>query len=120
MVLAKLAPFSILTGVSMDYLTAADQRSGSFKEFWKSGSSTSSFRTLDSFWPEKPWYWDIFLDELEIFHHMIYASAYTSAPRSGSICNAQPNDRSWLRQKYPKYWDDMDAVWERIGGRWEP
>jgi len=46
---AKLAPFLILTGVSMDYLTAADQRSGSFKEFMESGSSTSSFRTLDEF-----------------------------------------------------------------------
>jgi hypothetical protein len=30
-----------------------------------------------------------------------------------------PTDRKWLRQKYPKYWDDMDAVWERIGERWK-
>jgi toluene monooxygenase system protein A len=30
-----------------------------------------------------------------------------------------PGDRKWLGQKYPKYWDDMDAVWARIGERWK-
>jgi toluene monooxygenase system protein A len=29
-----------------------------------------------------------------------------------------PAERKWLRQKYPKYWDDMDAVWEQISERW--
>jgi len=28
-----------------------------------------------------------------------------------------PSDRRWLRQKYPKYWNDMDSVWECIGER---
>jgi toluene monooxygenase system protein A len=30
-----------------------------------------------------------------------------------------PSDRKWLRKKYPKYWNDMEAVWERIGARWK-
>jgi toluene monooxygenase system protein A len=29
-----------------------------------------------------------------------------------------PTDRQWLRKKYPKYWDDMDAIWERVSERW--
>ena len=29
-----------------------------------------------------------------------------------------PAERKWLRQKYPKYWDEMDAVWEQISERW--
>ena len=30
-----------------------------------------------------------------------------------------PTDRQRLRQKYPRHWDDMDAVWKRIGERWK-
>jgi toluene monooxygenase system protein A len=29
-----------------------------------------------------------------------------------------PAERKWLREKYPKYWDDMDAVWEQVIERW--
>jgi len=112
--------FSIMTGVSMDYLTAADQRSGSFKEFMAEWIVDQFFRTLAEFGLKKPWYWDIFLDELEIYHHMIYASAYTYRSTLWfDFVMPSPSDRKWLRQKYPKYWDDMDAVWERIGERWK-
>jgi toluene monooxygenase system protein A len=78
------------------------------------------FRTLDEFGLKKPWYWDIFLDELEIYHHMIYASAYTyRATLWFDFVMPSPSDRKWLQQKYPKYWDDMDAVWGRVGERWK-
>ena len=50
------------------------------------------FRTLDEFGLKKPWYWDIFQDELEIYHHMIYASAYTYRATSVvRFCDAQPH-----------------------------
>ncbi len=112
--------FSIMTGVSMDYLTAADRRSNSFKEFMEEWIVDQFFRTLDEFGLKKPWYWDIFLDELEIYHHMIYASAYTYRSTLWfDFVMPSPSDRKWLGQKYPKYWDDMDAVWERIGDRWK-
>jgi hypothetical protein len=101
-------------------LTAADQRSGSFKEFMEEWIVDQFFRTLDEFGLKKPWYWDIFLDELEIYHHMIYASAYTyRATLWFDFVMPSPSDRKWLREKYPKYWDDMDAVWEQIGERWK-
>jgi toluene monooxygenase system protein A len=112
--------FSILTGISMDYLTAGDQRTGSFKEFMEEWIVDQFFRTLDEFGLKKPWYWDIFLDELEIYHHMIYASAYTyRATLWFDFVMPSPTDRKWLREKYPKHWDDMDAIWERIGERWK-
>jgi toluene monooxygenase system protein A len=75
--------FSIVTGVSMDYLTSAGQRSGCFKEFMEEWIVDQFFRTLDEFGLEKPWHWDIFLDELEIYHHMPVRTLIT--PRSGSI-----------------------------------
>jgi hypothetical protein len=51
---------------------------------------------------------------------MIYASAYTyRATLWFDLVMPSPADRKWLREKYPKHWDDMDAVWERIGERWK-
>ena len=34
-------------------------------------------RSLEELRPEKPWYWDTFLEALDNYHHMVYASAYT-------------------------------------------
>jgi toluene monooxygenase system protein A len=111
--------FSILTGVTMDYFTAPDQRPTSFKEFMEEWIVDQYLRTLDEFGLKKPWYWDIFLDELDIYHHMIYASAYTyRATLWFNFVMPSPTDRQWLRKKYPKYWDDMDAIWERVSERW--
>jgi len=111
--------FSILTGLSTDYLTALDQRPYSFKEFMEEWIIDQFLRTLDEFGLKKPWYWDIFEDELDIYHHMIYASAYTyRATLWFNFVLPSPAERKWLRQKYPKYWDDMDAVWEQVIERW--
>ena len=111
--------FSILTGLSIDYLTAPDQRPYSFKEFMEEWIIDQFLRTLDEFGLEKPWYWNLLLDELEIYHHMIYASAYSyRATLWFNFVVPGPTERKWLRQKYPKYWDDMDAVWEQISERW--
>jgi len=76
-------------------------------------------RTLDEFGLKKPWYWDTFLEELGIYHHMVYASAYTYRATLWFDCAVpSPAERKWLRQKYPKYWDSMDAVWEQVEERW--
>ena len=111
--------FSILTGFSTDYLTALDQRPYSFKEFMEEWIIDQFLRTLDEFGLKKPWYWNIVEDELDIYHHMIYASAYTyRATLWFDFVIPGPAERKWLRQKYPKYWDDMDAVWEQVSERW--
>jgi len=50
---------------------------------------------------------------------MIYASAYTyRATLWFDFVVPSPAERKWLRQKYPKYWDDMEAVWSRWLKRW--
>jgi len=49
---------------------------------------------------------------------MVYASAYIyRATIWFDFVMHSPSDRKWLRQEYPKYWDNMDAVRERIGER---
>ena len=111
--------FSILTGVTMDYMASVEHRQNSFKEFMEEWIVDQFLRTLDEFGLKKPWYWDIFLDELDIYHHMIYASAYTYRSTLWfDFVIPSPTDRKWLRQKYPKYWDDIEAVWERIEEHW--
>jgi len=52
--------FSILTGLSTDYLTALDQRPYSFKEFMEEWIIDQYLRTLDEFGLKKPWYWTFF------------------------------------------------------------
>lgn len=111
--------FSILTGFTMDYMAAIEGRQYSFKEFMEEWIIDQFLRTLSEFGLKKPWYWDILLEELEIYHHMVYAAAYTY--RSTLWANfiiPSPADRKWLRQKYPKYWDDIEAVWECIEEHW--
>jgi toluene monooxygenase system protein A len=111
--------FAILTGISMDYLAAGGQRQNSFQEFMEEWIVDQFLRTLDEFGLKKPWYWDILQDELQIYHHMIYASAYTyRATLWFDFVIPSPSDRKWLRRKYPKYWDDIEAVWERIEENW--
>src|SRR5262247_1586938 len=64
---------------------------------------------------KKPWYWDTFVDALDIYHHMVYVSAYTyRATVWFDFVVPSPAERRWLAAKYPKYWDALDAVWERI------
>jgi toluene monooxygenase system protein A len=30
-----------------------------------------------------------------------------------------PDERAWLRQKYPHSWGELDGIWERISARWQ-
>jgi len=112
--------FSFLTGVTMDYLTTGEQRSASFKEFMEEWIVDQFFRTLDEFGLKRPWYWDIFQEELEVYHHMMYASAYTYRSTLWfDLVLPGPDDRRWLGNKYPKHWNEIEAVWQRIDDRWK-
>jgi len=107
--------FSILTGLSTDYLTALDQRPYSFKEFMEEWIIDQYLRTLDDLALRNPGIGEIFQDELDIYHHMIYASAYTyRATLWFDFVVPSPAERKWLRQKYPKY----GTIWRPFGSRW--
>src|SRR5678816_1243084 len=79
-----------------------------------------SLKTLARLGLERPWYWDTFLESLENYHHMVYASAYTyRASVWFDFVVPGPQDREWLRSKYPGTWDMYDPVWQTISKRWE-
>jgi toluene monooxygenase system protein A len=112
--------FSILTGFSMDYLTPVDRRGQSFAELveeWVVDQYLGSLRELGL---EKPWYWDTFLQAIELYHHMVYVSAYTyRATAWFDFVVPGPEERAWLRGKYPRTWGSIEPVWERVTELWK-
>jgi toluene monooxygenase system protein A len=111
--------FAVVTGISMDYLTPLAARVSSFKEFMREWVIDQYLRALEEFGLAKPWYWDQFLDSLEVYHHMVYASAYTHrATVWFDMVVPGPAEREWLAAQYPKYWPALAAVWAQLDRRW--
>jgi toluene monooxygenase system protein A len=112
--------FAVVTGFSMDYLTPLAARTRSFKEFMHEWVLEQFVPALEQHGLRKPWYWQIFLDSLDYYHHMVYASAYTyRASVWFNFVVPGPEERAWLLQKYPDSWPDLDPVWTRITERWK-
>jgi toluene monooxygenase system protein A len=112
--------FAVLTGFCMDYLTPLDMRPYSFEEFMEEWILDQYLRHLDAFGLRKPWYWDIFLEALPVYHHMVYVSAYTyRATVWFNMVVPSPAERTWLRSKYPTSWDFLEPVWEQVIARWQ-
>jgi toluene monooxygenase system protein A len=111
--------FAVVTGFAMDYFTPLESRDRSFKEFMEEWVVDQYLRSLDEYGLKRPWYWDTFIQSLDYFHHMIYASAYTyRATVWFDFVVPGPRERAWLRDKYPASWPDMEPVWEQISRRW--
>ena len=111
--------FAVITGFAMDYLTPLKERGASFKEFMEEWIVDQFLHTLREYGLERPWYWDTFLTSLDHYHHRVYASAYTY--RSSvwfDLVVPGPDERAWLRAKYPASWPSLENVWESISERW--
>lgn len=112
--------FAIVTGFSMDYLTPLAERTQSFKEFMREWVIGQYLETLADYGMKRPWYWETFLESLDSYHHMVYASAYTyRATTWFNFVVPSPQERAWLRRKYPKHWQEFDRIWQRIDREWE-
>lgn len=112
--------FSILTGFAMDYFTPVHKRSRSFKAFMQEWVLDQFLRSLDEHGLERPWYWETFVESMETYHHMVYASAYTyRATTWFDFVVPGPEERAWLRREYPKYWDQIEPIWKNIDERWQ-
>ncbi|MCW5802578.1 MAG: YHS domain-containing protein [Deltaproteobacteria bacterium] len=111
--------FAVVTGFAMDYLTPLAHRRSSFKEFMQEWVLDQFARSLADVGLELPAYWPTFLESLDWYHHMVYASAYTyRATVWFDLAVPGPDERAWLRAKYPASWDAIDPVWERVAERW--
>jgi toluene monooxygenase system protein A len=112
--------FAVVTGFSMDYLTPLASRRASFKEFMHEWVLDQFARSLADVGLAKPWYWSTFESSIDVFHHMVYASAYTyRATVWFDLPMPGPDERAWLRDKYPTTWDHIDPVWQQLAARWK-
>ena len=111
--------FAVVTGFAMDYLTPLEHRTQSFKEFMNEWILDQFQRSLDELGLERPWYFNQFIEALDCYHHMVYASAYTyRATVWFDFALPGPEERAWLLAKYPATWSMFDPIWERISARW--
>ena len=112
--------FSIVTGICMDYMTPLEHRQTSFKEFMEEWVLNQYASSLEKYGLKKPWYWDLFMENLEVYHHMVYVSAYTyRATVWFDMHVPSPEERLWLQKKYPKFWSDIEPIWKNIIERWQ-
>ena len=111
--------FAIVTGFAMDYLTPLAHRRSSFKEFVEEWVTRQYLLTLRELGLERPWYWEHFLEALDYYHHMVYASAYTYRSTVWfDLVMPGPEERAWLSSKYPRSWPELDGVWDQVAERW--
>jgi len=111
--------FAVVTGFSMDYLTPVEHRTQSFKEFMNEWVVEQYLESLARYGLKRPWYWESFLEALDYYHHMIYASAYTyRATVWFDLAMPGPEEHAWLAAKYPRSWPEIAPIWRRIEERW--
>lgn len=108
--------FQTLTGPAMDYYTPLEQRKLSFKEFMLEWIVNHHERILEDYGLKKPWYWDAFMRSLETGHHSMHLGMWWYRPTLFWKPNAgvSPEEREWLREKYPTWEADFGPIWDQI------
>lgn len=110
--------FAVVTGLAMDYLTPVEERRQSFKEFVEEWVIQQFRRQLARQGLRLPWYWDEFVQSLDYYHHMVYASAYTHRASVWFDCVLPgPAERAWLLEKYPRSFPELEPVWLQVARR---
>ena len=108
--------FSPLSGICMDYYTPLEHREHSFKEFMQEWVSEQFIRRILDLGLSRPWYWDIFLEDLETFHHAQQIGVYLYRPTEWwhPVAGVDPAEREWLEEKYPGWNATFGTVWDVI------
>jgi toluene monooxygenase system protein A len=108
--------FAVLTGPAMDYYTPLDHRKQAYKEFMEEWIIGQFIRTLQDHGLKKPWYWDEFIEGLDIWHHSLHLGVWFWRqtvwwkPQAG----VSKAERKWLNAKYPKWEDIYGPLWDQI------
>jgi toluene monooxygenase system protein A len=108
--------FAVLTGHAMDYYTPLDHRKQSYKEFMGEWIVSQFIRTLQDYGLKKPWYWEEFIEGLDIWHHSLHLGVWFWRPTvwwkpQAGVSKAE---RKWLSAKYPKWEEIYGPIWDQI------
>ncbi|HSY25283.1 MAG TPA: toluene monooxygenase [Polyangiaceae bacterium] len=108
--------FAILSGPSMDYYTPLAHRRHSYKEFMQEWIMTQYMRMLKEYGLKKPWYWDEFIEGLDVWHHGLHLGVWFWRPTvwwkpQAGVSRAE---RIWLQSKYPAWEELYGPIWDVI------
>ncbi|MCE2510011.1 MAG: YHS domain-containing protein [Alphaproteobacteria bacterium] len=108
--------FLTLTGPAIDYFTPLEKREKSFKEFMEEWIIAQYRRQIDDMGIDEPWYWDIFLDELNYAHHGLHMGLWRYRPTLfwDPKAGVTPPEREWLEEKYPGWNDTFGKSWDVV------
>ena len=112
-----------LTGTSMEYLTPVGVRTKSFRQFMEEWIIDQFMKNLAEFGLERPWFWELFLEELDYAHHSLQLGLYAYRPTLWfDVAMPDAEERLWLTSAYPQWeetfgslWDDVDRSWKTKG-----
>jgi toluene monooxygenase system protein A len=112
--------FLALTGTAMEYLTPLPARTRSFKEFMNEWVIEQITKNLAEFDLDRPWFWDLFVQELDHAHHSFQLGLYTYRTTLWFDV-AMPNaaEREWLNDKHPHRGETYGPLWDQLEHRWE-
>lgn len=108
--------FALLTGASMDYYTPLPHRRLSFKEFMLEWIVKQFNDQLHDLGLERPWYWELFLQELDWLHHALHLGTWFKRRTVWWNPDAGVSfaEREWLEAKYPGWHDRFGTFWQTI------
>lgn len=108
--------FSVLTGPMMDYYTPLEHRKQSFKEFMQEWIVVQFERSLLDLGLDKPWYWDLFLAEIDEQHHGMHLGVWFWRPTVwwNPAAGVSTAERAWLEEKYPGWNATWGHCWDQI------
>ena len=112
--------FLALSGTAMEYLAPVSARTRWFKEFMTEWVTEQFMKNLAEFDLEKPWFWDLFIEELDYAHHSFQLGLYTYRTTLWfDVAMPDGAEREWLNAKYPRWEETYGALWDQLERRSE-
>jgi toluene monooxygenase system protein A len=112
--------FLALTGSSMDYLVPLAARRRSFKEFMNEWVIDQFTKNVAEFSLERPWFWDLLMEEVEYAHHSFHLGLYAYRTTLWfDIPMPDAEERRWLSEKYESWERTYAPIWDTLERRWQ-
>jgi toluene monooxygenase system protein A len=109
-----------LTGTAMEYLTPLRARTRSFKEFMEEWVVEQFTKNVAEFGLQRPWFWDLFIEELDAAHHSFQLGLYAYRTTLWFDVTAPDEaERKWLADKYPRWNETFRPLWDQLEARWD-
>jgi toluene monooxygenase system protein A len=112
--------FLALTGSSMDYLVPLSARGRSYKEFMQEWIIEQFTKNLAEFSLARPWFWDLFIEELDYAQHSFQLGLYAYRTTLWfDVAMPNEDERRWLSEKYPDWNKIYGPIWDTFERRWQ-